>query len=163
MNDTQIGKTDPRFGRVYERWQSEVTMSLLNNEFSMNFFDSARIVLSNQGLTPPKCLRRDIKTAINYLKYTTLDTLIVGYDSTYMNFAEMAQLLDEILAKRRRKDYRIKATNCVGLTEQLAPRLMSTLTPDLNFLMITYTGEKTEVMILDSMFDEPLDDSDEDE
>lgn len=162
--DYHIGVMDPRFFPVFDHWSYNFFIALAKHPLTWNYTGSFEFIVSNHGSNLDKQVRADVKTAIKHLESSPTDTMIVGYDTAYIKLAHLQSIIHQILAKRRRKDYVIDTSNCFRCTTLLCPELLDDRLPRLNLMMISYTGAKKGVLKdTASIFDDPNEDSDEDE
>ncbi len=162
--DYQVGVLDPRFFKVFDNWSYHFFIALARHPMSHNYTGSFEFIVSNHGGNLDKQVRADVKTAIKHLQSSPTDTMIVGYDTAYIKLSYLKSIVDQILSKRRRKDYELDVSNCFSVTAKLCPELLDDRLPRLNLLMITYNGAKRGVLQdTASIFDDPHDDADEDE
>ena len=138
--DYIIGTDDIRFDNTWYDWSSKIASELDSNSLAPNYFNQLQfVVVTDPTELPSKQIPHDILKAVKFLESTiNLDTYIIGYDSNYVPFDQLNQILITYMYSRRRHDWVVGATTAFALTEKLNQEILDYPIPRINLIAITY-------------------------
>lgn len=153
-----ISINDSRFDQTYLEWAGKFLLCLGCNPIlidsdvpSVNDGVTISMMMMNNTVQPIESkIKTDIYRELKYLKNSHLNEVLLGYDSHTYTLNQMALVLDQIVTKRRRKDYLLRIKSAFSLSAKLENianyyfdfSIIDEPIPDINILQITYLGQR---------------------
>jgi len=140
FTDYNIGTNDVRFDYTWDCWSSMIAFELSNQSLAPNYFEHLQfVVLTDPKQIPSKQIPSDILNAVKFMQSTkSIDTYIIGYDSEYVAFDYLNQILIKYMTNRKRQDWTVGATTAFALTEKLNHEILDYPIPRLNLIAVSF-------------------------
>lgn len=152
-SDYLIELSDRRFELVFQQWLFGV-MSRLETATEIfpnpTFLDTAEINLVTTVHDIPTQIPKHIYKALKITQENAINDVLLAFPATQVPLGELVTFLELFLKKRRRFDYEITVFNAHSFSLTLdnflgsyyKEQLLDYQMPNLNFLLIQYSGPK---------------------
>lgn len=144
MKNLLIQRSDERFYDVFALWMSNIYYGIEElHPLAMNFAFTLGIGLSNVSKYDQNkdlAVKKDIQKIVKQNRFSDYSLVLVGYDPQSIQPARLQTIIDEISAKKRRKDYQMKCFAASEFTQLIDKHLFENFyTPDLSFVAIWFS------------------------